>query len=454
MNNLPLIIIKKIILHLIRYKNKNILKFFFLSKSIQTFIIKQIEILSFKDIKSFKQFKNDSKNEIKNQITEIKIKNELVNHLENLFFDSNNYNNNNKDCFKLLEIIQISCKPENYYLLNSFSKTNDRLLFKIKSKTATPRLFTEEILFSKSIFGRLKKIKFIHCDPLSINNVKYLFKKPYLESIDIPLSTIFYVLSNWLDGDDDDEIEQVESEIKNSIKEFQEWASSNSILKTISLRELYFSHRWFSYKKPNYKIFINQSIPSILSSPFSNISKFCLYGFALPNEYSIFDYLSTEKIKKLKLVHVIGLDSNWPNFIRYCQKNQSLKQLSIRGNSIEDKDNLFSNLILKNHNSLSKLDISHNFFNLQLIIESILQHYYQFSKIIISDSSILPFNTLLSNADRLLSYYDQGGNSHLCLQYRIESKKKKILLNPSFVQDLKESFYSTSDLSDIFNFKE
>ncbi|KAM9988711.1 hypothetical protein ACTFIY_004769 [Dictyostelium cf. discoideum] len=453
MNNLPLIIIKKIILHLIRYKNKNILKFFFLSKSIQTFIIKQIEILSFKDIKSFKQFKNDSKNEIKNQITEIKIKNELVNHLENLFFDSNNYNNNNKDCFKLLEIIQISCKPENYYLLNSFSKTNDRLLFKIKSKNA-PRSLPKEILFSKSIFDKLKKIKLKHCGPLSINNVKYLFKKPYLESIDIPLSTIFYVLSNWLDGDDDDEIEQAESEIKNSIKEFQEWASSNSILKTLSLRELFFPYRRFSYKCKSYDVFIKQSIPSILSSPFSNISKFCLYGLALPNEYSIFDYLSTEKIKKLKLVHVIGLDSNWPNFIRYCQKNQSLKQLSIRGSSIEDKDNLFLNLILKNHNSLSKLDISHNFFNLQLIIESILQNYYQFSKIIISDSTILPFNTLLSNADKLLSYYDQGGNSHLCLQYRIESEKKKFLLNPSIVQDLKKSFYSTSDLSEIFNFDE
>ncbi|KAM9976220.1 hypothetical protein ACTFIR_010061 [Dictyostelium discoideum] len=455
MNNLPLIIIKKIILHLIRYKNKNILKFFFLSKSIQTFIIKQIEILSFKEIKSFEQFKNDSKNEIKNQITEIKIKNEFVKHLENQFFDSNHNNsNNNKDCFKLLEIIQIDCKPENYSKINNLPKTNDHLLLKIKSKASTPRLFTEEIMFSKAIFDKLKKIKLISCDPLSINNVKNLFKKPYLESIDIPLSTIFYLPYGWLDDEDDGEIEAVELEIKNSIKEFQELASSNPILKTLSFRELYFAHRWHSYLKPNYEIFMNQSIPSILSSPFSNISKFCLYGFALPNEYSIFDYLSTEKIKKLKLVDVIGLDGNWPNFITYCQINQSLKQLSIRGNSIEDKDNLFANLILKNHNSLSKLDISHNFFNLQLIIESILQKYYQFSKIIISDSSILPFNTLLSNADKLLSYYDQGGNSHLCLKYRIESKKKKISLNPSSVQDLKESFYSTSDLSDIFNFNE
>ncbi|KAN0014528.1 hypothetical protein ACTFIU_000846 [Dictyostelium citrinum] len=454
-SSLPLIIIKKIILHLIRYKKKNISNLFFLSKSIQSFIIKQIEELSFKRIKSFEQFKNDSKYQINNQITEIEFENEI---LENYDYDFFNSSNNKKDCFKSLATISLNFNQKlinDYYSMIVNFSIYDAYLLKIKSNIWQSRLSNEEMIFSKPILDKLKKIK-LTGDLLTIHNAKDLFKKPHLESIDITLSTYFYLLSNWFDGDDQDEIIAEDLRNKKSIKEFEESASKNQILKTLSLREIYYSSRTYRYTKPNYKIFMNQSIPSILSSPFSNISKFCLYGFLLPNEYSIFDYLSTVKIKKLKLVDVIGLDGNWLNFINYCQKNQSLKQLSIRGNSIEDKDNLFSNLILNNNNktsssSLSKLDISHNFFNLQLIFESILSKYYQFSKLIISDSNTLPFNVLLSNADKLLSHYDEGGNSHLCVQFRIESKKKKVILTPSLVQNFKESFYSINGLSEIVN---
>ncbi|KAN0040938.1 hypothetical protein ACTFIV_003474 [Dictyostelium citrinum] len=456
-SSLPLIIIKKIILHLIRYKKKKISNLFFLSKSIQSFIIKQIEVLSFKRIKSFEQFRNDLKYQINNQITEIEIKNEILESYK--YDDFYNSNNNKKDCFKSLATVYLNFgrNPNNNYysIIGNASKYNGYLL-KIKSNLWQSRLYDEEMTFSKPIFDKIIKIK-LTGDLFTIHTAKNLFKKPHLQSIDITLSTHFYSISDW-DIDDWQDIDYLENlRIKDSIKEFEESASTNQKLKTLSLRELYYSSRTYRHKKENYKIFINQSIPSILSSPFSNISKFCLYGFLLPNEYSIFDYLSTVKIKKLKIVDVIGLDGNWLNFINYCQKNQSLKQLSIRGNSIEDKDNLFSNLILNNNNktssssSLSKLDISHNFFNLQLILESILSKYYQFSKLIISDSNILPFNMLLSNADKLLSHYDEGGNSHLCVQYRIESKKKKITLTPSLVQNFKESFYSIIGLSEIVN---
>ncbi|KAN0040480.1 hypothetical protein ACTA71_008817 [Dictyostelium dimigraforme] len=436
--HLPLILIKKIIMHLIRFKKKNVSKFFFLSKSIQRFIIKQIEVLSFEGIRPFEQF-IDSKNEINDQITEIKIKMIRFNEILS--------NPNIGDIFKSLKIIYLKCEKIKY-ILNNVVKS-DGYLLKIKNLSNTGyELFSDDNL---SIFERSKKIK-LTCNIFGINNAKYLFKMPYLESIDIALSTTFYKTSFWLDGEDDDEIMRAHLEFRNSILEFQESTSTNSILKTLSLREPFYPYRTGicgRYGRSNYKIFMNRSIPSILSSPFSNISKFCLYGFLLPNEYSIFDYLSTTKIKKLKLVDVIGLDGNWSNFINYCQKNQSLKQLSIRGNSIEDKDNLFSNSVLKNHSTLSKLDISHNFFNLSLVIESILSKYYQFSKLTISDANILPFNLLLSNSDKLLSHYDEGGDSHLCIQYRIESKKKKVTLTPSSVQDLKKSFFTL-----LFNLEE
>ncbi|EAL70198.1 hypothetical protein DDB_G0274611 [Dictyostelium discoideum AX4] len=72
------------------------------------------------------------------------------------------------------------------------------------TSTSTPRLYTEEIMFS-------------NCDPLSINNVKELFKKPYLESIDIPLFTIFYFACGWLSFNSLNDIGPVELIIKNTI---------------------------------------------------------------------------------------------------------------------------------------------------------------------------------------------------------------------------------------------
>ncbi|KAK5581527.1 hypothetical protein RB653_001562 [Dictyostelium firmibasis] len=443
---LPLIVIKKIILNLIRYKIKNISQFIFLSKSIQSFIFKQINELKFKDIKSFEQFSKDSKSEIIDQITKIKIENDLVKNYKEEFFNSTMKKN-----FKSLETIYINYNrpsKSDTFLIQNILKSND-FEIKFKSNISCPNLFNQ----AEFAFNRLKKLKLPNMT-ISINVANQLFKKPNLESIDIAISTYFYMYSNWLDGDDENEMREAELGYKNSINEFKELVSSNSKIKTLSIRDLSYKNLYVRYSRERFAtenyILFTESIISILSSPFQNISKFCLYGIYLPNELSIFDSLSTTKIKKLKLEYVNGLEKDWLNFINYCQKNQSLKQLSIKSNSIKDKDNLLCNLVLKNHTSLSKLNISYNYFNLEIIIETILKKYNQYNKLNISDSNILPFDSLLSNTDRLLSYYDVGGNSHLCIKYTYGSKGEKVILSSSIVQDFKKSFYSII-LPDLFD---